>query len=74
MFLNELTNGVSYHLTDLITTMRRCVSNHYSASEVAQIGSDSQPKVLTLADLKRTDYFSRVQKLIKKHQTEINLS
>lgn len=73
LFLNEFTKGSSVHLQDLIARMKACVKSHYQSATTSGLNQDSttgapstQANLMTLADLRKTDYFENVQKRIKK--------
>jgi len=64
MFLNEFTRGVSIHIDDLITLMKRCITAAYSSGEADMnkgIGFSS------LDDVKTQDFFQKISKKIKTH-------
>lgn len=61
-------------MQDLIARMKACVKSHYnSATSDLNEASGSGNKVVTLADLKNTDYFEQIQRQLKKAKIEIPL-
>lgn len=63
LFLQEFTKSTSVHLQDLIARMKACVKAHYnSATSDLNEAPGSGSKVVTLADLKNTDYFDQIQR------------
>ncbi len=85
IFVNEFTKNQPCHLEDLITRMKNCVRQAYNLSAVAQNieqtqassggSSLSNPNIVeTLKDLKKTDYFDKVQMKLKKLGNRLSLS
>ena len=85
IFVNEFTKNQPCHLEDLITRMKNCVRQAYNLSAVAQNIEQTQASsggssltnlniVETLKDLKKTDYFDKVQMKLKKLGNRLSLS
>ena len=85
IFVNEFTKNQPCHLEDLITRMKNCVRQAYNLSAVAQNIEQTQassggssltnPNIVeTLKDLKKTDYFDKVQMKLKKLGNRLSLS
>jgi Ca2+-binding EF-hand superfamily protein len=76
IFVNEFTRNMPTHLEDLLTRMKNCVKQAYSMSANGQSTShnENQEEVQHLRDLKKTDYFDRVQMRLKKLGNKVSLS
>jgi hypothetical protein len=79
IFVNEFTRNQPAHLEDLLTRMKNCVKQAYSLSanslNVAD-GIAKQPDDLveTMKDLRKTDYFDKVQMRLKKLGNRLSLT
>lgn len=88
-FLNEFTHNEPIHMEDLITRMKNCVQQAYAAIATSTanrsdpagdtsssfLGLDATGnEVDTIADLKKTDYFDRVQMKLKSSVHKISLT
>ena len=74
VFINEFTRNEKVHIEDLVTRMKSCVQQAYnmatstmnkSFEESDSKGSVVQDQVETLRDLRKTDYFDKVQMKLK---------
>jgi len=74
MLLQELTKGVAVHIQDLIARMKACVRSHFSEQGAEDEQVTDVRQVLSLADLRKTDYFERIQKKIRKSKKDIKIS
>ena len=80
IFVNEFTRNQPAHLEDLITRMKNCVKQAYSLSANSLNPSDStlvkkpDDLVETMRDLRKTDYFDRVQMKLKKLGNRLSLT
>lgn len=81
IFVNEFTRNHPAHLEDLITRMKNCVKQAYSmsATSMAATGESGLVKkaddvVETMKDLRKTDYFDKVQMRLKKMGNRLSLT
>ena len=80
IFVNEFTRNQPAHLEDLITRMKNCVKQAYSLSATTMSSGDSglikkpDDLVETMKDLRKTDYFDKVQMKLKKLGNRLSLS
>ena len=80
IFVNEFTRNQPAHLEDLLTRMKNCVKQAYSLSATAMSSGDSglvkkpDDLVETMKDLRKTDYFDKVQMKLKKLGNRLSLS
>jgi Ca2+-binding EF-hand superfamily protein len=78
IFVHQFTNNQPTHIEDLITRMKNCVKQAYAMSAMgalsssdpntaaaSRLGLDAGPELEHLRDLKKTDYFDRVQMKLK---------
>ena len=78
--MNEFTRNQPAHLEDLITRMKNCVKQAYSLSATTMSSGDSglikkpDDLVETMKDLRKTDYFDKVQMKLKKLGNRLSLS
>ena len=81
IFVNEFTRNQPAHLEDLITRMKNCVKQAYSlsATSMSATGDSGLVKkgddvVETIKDLRKTDYFDKVQMKLKKMGNRLSLT
>ena len=81
IFVNEFTRNQPAHLEDLITRMKNCVKQAYSlsASSMSATGDSGLVKkaddvVENMKDLRKTDYFDKVQMKLKKMGNRLSLT
>lgn len=79
--MNEFTRNAPTHIEDLLTRMKNCLKQAYSQSQQAVrsntpalFSGEHQEAVQQLRDLKKTDYFDRVQMRLKKLSSRLALS
>lgn len=64
LFLKECTKGEQVHIEDLITRVKSVTSKHYQ--KTGQAASPEEFEPYTMAELRKTDYFSKVHQEIRK--------
>lgn len=69
LFLNEFTKGVSVHIDDLITQMKRRIASAYSSGE-----SDVNKGIgfSSLESVKSQDFFQKISRKIQQHAKSID--
>jgi len=63
LFLKEFTKGEQVHVEDLATRVKAMTRKHYQATGQASGEDDFEPN--SMAELRRTDYFSKVHQAIR---------
>lgn len=81
IFVNEFTRNQPAHLEDLVTRMKNCVKQAYSlsATSMSATGESGLVKraedvVETMKDLRKTDYFDKVQMKLKKMGNRLSMT
>ena len=70
MFLREFTKGEQVHIEDLVTRVKAMTRKHYQATGQASGEEDFEPN--SMAELRRTDYFSKVHQEIRSTGVEVD--
>ena len=70
MFIKEFSKGDQVHIEDLITRVKSVASKHYQTAGSSAHGEDFEPH--SLAELRKTDYFSQIHQEIRTTGTMID--
>jgi Ca2+-binding EF-hand superfamily protein len=70
MFLKEFSKGDQVHVEDLVTRVKAMTRQHYQATGQTASGEDFEPN--SMAELRKTDYFSKVHQAIRSTGVEVD--
>jgi len=72
MFLKDFTRGEQIHVEDLITRMKSAARKHYQLT--GRVPSEDEFEPYSLAELRRTDYFSKVHQQLRTAGVDLDTS
>lgn len=70
MFLKEFAKAEQVHVEDLVTRVKAAARQHFQATGQAASEADAEPT--SMAELRRTDYFSKVHQEIRSTGVELD--